>query len=465
MTFGDRTIRISQQEHATTSFKGPVHHLASPEVVRAGIERYENKVRRVAAPDFEWTSSVARALAGAALEKIKQEVSEKAMTALQTLSSGTHRDIVALQLALAVAPMEEALGTLDRSYPRLAVHVRHLLPVVLPSIIEGFDESPVHHIAHVVNSAAKIAVGEKLSPSDATILVLGGLFHDCGMGRAELPKISESRIAALPPLERVELRKIGIASRLEHMELGAELARLALIDYVQKDPHVAQELSPLSSMIVRIVREHDLSKIPLMEPDRNQHAKWLLKAGGSEDWLLQLHWEADALWMLTRDGVKVDLARIAKVSLKDFEGSKADTVPDCVAQFAYNLHLHRKIVELYKLSAGTESSFQEYGFPKEGYLYRSKTGRELVQPAVSEFVTLANQWRLHNRPNSLGEPALESLKNSSTGKEVKMLVALAGLGAIGALSEDFWGLAEAQLESVDSPHLDAAKVNYRFTGQ
>ena len=162
--------------------------------------------------------------------------------------------------------------------------------------------------------------------------------------------------------EALRLRRDGIASRLEHMKLGAVISRRLLQEYQRQQPDALSDDD--IAVILDIVGSHDYSKIPLMEEHVDR--KWLLTAG-RDDWLKQCHWEADALWMLTPAGILVDLER----------EREENTLANRQAKFHFNLGLHRQIISLYA-QAYSADEMHRFGF-HDGLLYRSTTGRELAR--------------------------------------------------------------------------------------
>ncbi|MBS0203774.1 MAG: hypothetical protein JSS49_12790 [Planctomycetes bacterium] len=269
------------------------------------------------------------------------------------------RSRIARQLELAHEPWEQARQALV-SQPDLVAALDDLWPRVIPYLIKGNEVSPVHHIAHVVSFMARIGLIE-VSPIQLKQGVLAALFHDIGIGDCALPKISEASIQRAGPVERERLRRDGIASRLEHMKLGAAIASKQLLACQQQHPEFLT--SEDVDVIVDIVGSHDFSKIPLMEDHVDR--RWLLSPDQA-DWLKQCHWEADALWMLTPAGILVDLER----------ENEENTPENRRAKFLFNLGLHRQIISLYA-SAYSPAEMNQFGF-HDGLLYRSRTGYGLA---------------------------------------------------------------------------------------
>lgn len=267
---------------------------------------------------------------------------------------------IASQMELAQAPWDQGRQTLG-GHPQLVAALDYFWPRVIPYLIKGNEVSPVHHIAYVVNFMARIGRAE-VTPTELKQGVLAALFHDIGIGDCALPKISEASITRAGPFEKERLRRNGIASRLEHMKLGAIIARDLLQNYQQRQPDFLTDAD--IEVIVDIVGSHDYSKIPLMEDHVDR--KWLLSSDRT-DWLKQCHWEADALWMLTPAGILIDLER----------EHEENTPENRRAKFQFNIGLHRQIISLYA-EAYSPEEMSRFGF-HEGLLYRSQTGFELSQ--------------------------------------------------------------------------------------
>jgi hypothetical protein len=267
---------------------------------------------------------------------------------------------IAEQLKLSRDPLADARRRLA-GHATIPAAIDELWPQVIPHLIKGNEVSPVHHIAHVVNFMVQICL-EEVSPVEMKRGVLAALLHDIGIGDCALPKISEASIKRANPRDKEQLRRDGIASRLEHMQRGVAISRGLLHDYRRRNPLALTDGD--ITVILDIVGSHDYSKIPLMEDHVDR--KWLLSPG-REDWLKQCHWEADALWMLTPAGILVDLER----------DQEENTPANRRAKFQFNLGLHRQIVTLYAKACSPEEMTQ-FGF-HDGLLYRTKTGYELAK--------------------------------------------------------------------------------------
>jgi hypothetical protein len=250
------------------------------------------------------------------------------------------------------------------------------------------------------------------------------------------------------------------------MELGASLAEGILARYQQLELPHHDLLAFTVPGILRIIGEHDNSKVPLLEPDLTKHRSWLLRAGEPKDWLMQLHWEADALWMLHRDGLRIDLARTAKVPLKEFIGSSGDTDAGAIAQFAYNFHLHRRIVELYQRAYPQKEDFAAFGFPHQGYLYRSASGQRIAEEARNNIVEIGNAFMDSFPAVVPGSSKLDRLVHlaihGDTG-DAGAALALLGLGCGGSVPDVTWDLLAKEISAANRIHLDAARYNHNLS--
>ncbi len=285
------------------------------------------------------------------------------------------RQRISTQMELAAEPWA-AVHQLLIDDPELVQALDDLWPHMIPYLIKGNEVSPIQHIPYVVQFMAQIGLVE-LTPLELKRGVLAALMHDIGIGDCALPKISEASILRAAPDEKEKLRRDGIASRLEHMKLGVEIARKLLGDYRRYHPGFLTDED--LEVILDVIGSHDFSKIPLMEEFVDP--KWLLRSD-RRDWLKQCHWEADALWMLTAAGIQVDLER----------EKEQNTAENRRAKFVFNLGLHREIISLYA-KAYSSSEMQDFGF-REGLLYRSATGysiaKRLEQESISNYTQDSN---------------------------------------------------------------------------
>jgi len=263
------------------------------------------------------------------------------------------------QIELAREPWSDARKTLS-AYPEVVTILDDLYCHVLPYLIKGYENSAIHHIAHVVNFMARIGTSE-LPRHDVKRGVIAALLHDIGSGDSFLPKVTEEMIKKAPKAKQDHLRIEGVKYRREHMDKGVEISRGLLETYQLQHPHALTDTD--LQAILDIVGTHDDCKIPLME--KKVKKKWLLRAGEA-DWLKQCHWEADALWMLCPDGILIDLER----------EREEDTADNRRAKFRFNLRLHGEIVKVYR-KAYSKRDFDRFRF-RGKLLYRTKTGYRMA---------------------------------------------------------------------------------------
>ena len=334
-------------------------------------------------------------------EKLKGEQDAKKIAAVQKALEKAQKAIgeveerVKTQNEFAIISLNQTIQRLkDNHYQDVARILIDLYPIVLPYLIKGQDESPTHHIAHVVNFMSEILLGEvdkSISPENVKRGMIAALLHDIGVGDAIFPKITENMVKnETDPKKKEALRTAAMESRKEHMEKGVEISREILEEYNKTEE--GKTFAPEDvETILNIVGKHDNSKIPLMmvgeygdsmipEAVLVECRKYLLTSDKS-DWLMQLHWEADALWMLSSDGLLVDLKR----------QGEADTPQNRLAKLRYNLGLHSEVVTKVYEKVYSVDEFKKLNFHKD-LLYRSQTGYDIARRLVAEGeLSLANE--------------------------------------------------------------------------
>jgi enamine deaminase RidA (YjgF/YER057c/UK114 family)/tRNA A-37 threonylcarbamoyl transferase component Bud32 len=293
------------------------------------------------------------------------------------------QDDVEEQKRMARDTLDEALKVLrDNDQRGLADKLDGLYDRILPYIVKGQDESPIHHVAYVMKFASKILVSErkkgKITDDDIAIVMIAALFHDSGIGYQTVRKIVESDFKDLPPETASRLMDKAILSRNQHMTKGAEV-----FDLFSENIRMDFSLSAGSiAKIRKIVNGHDNAKIPLLQvivnelngkPEAGFDEGLLIQTpadnttepGNNDniDWLMQIHLEADMLWMVSKDGVDVDIERAIR------NRKKPMSIPD---QLRHNVAQHRKTVGLVYDKAKTIRS-SDYKF-RDGYIYRSGEG-------------------------------------------------------------------------------------------
>lgn len=389
-----------------------------------------------------------RAVAARAAAKINGtgEPNQEHEAELHAARSGELAATILQQMDLSLREVAGAFVTLRRDGRQLAERQLELLyPRTISLTVQGYKVSPVHHQAHVVRFAASIFSSEasrlKAGCSFVAVGVIAAACHDVGIGRSVLPKIGEVHIDRASPKEKEPLRQLAIASRLEHMRHGCRFTKRLL--YEEK----RRRGLPLSEedcrLLLRTVAEHDHSKIPLLDPSNAK--KWLLRPKSTPDWTLQLHWEADALWMLTTDGLRVDLWR----------QKLPETPLNLIEQLNYNLSLHRKVVDLYR-DAYHPHELRQFGFKPQGYLYRSAAGERHAIDCVDASLTTNLPQLFRDYPSLAKMLGRSDAKAASlSGEEQRALFAIAGVLGIEIKCEPQEAKPEAKLA------YDAYCVNIR----
>ena len=178
----------------------------------------------------------------------------------------------------------------------------------LPFYVEA-DKNFVNITQHMncaYNFSREISKGEKLNEQDSFILQASAILHDIGLSKCVLPKIVESEIyAELDNDKRKDLIGNAIEARYEHMIKGEKISEYLLEKILPED---FENRSSVIESIRMLVINHDIYKIVYlsMKFDFDDEKLDLLL---SDNWLLQLLNEADALWMLTPIGIETDIQR------------------------------------------------------------------------------------------------------------------------------------------------------------
>jgi hypothetical protein len=242
----------------------------------------------------------------------------------------------------------------------------------MPYFVQGMTQNPIHHNTQVVDNMVQLALGEKLVYSELKNAVLLALLHDIGNAVSQRQKFKTDQvIAALKENARkgADMASKAIASRLEHMDNGPELARGVLDTLVAKGQLGDEDVH----FLCRAIAVHDYPSIEKILQDLEDATK--KRAGYAPgDFLLPfdssrfgklIEWlrEADRLFMLSEQGV-----------IKDVRDSlDADAEPTAEAlleKLESNAEKHAKEFELYE-HAGRAGGFQKKT------LYRTKTGYAL----------------------------------------------------------------------------------------
>lgn len=295
------------------------------------------------------------------------------------------RKEVSRQLKEFEGPWNMALTQLqENGQASVANDLKRLLPKIMPRLVQGYLPSPIQHTGHVVNFAVRIGLAElkngSIDPTGLKVLLVSALFHDSGLAEAA-SKVVESDIELVKdPVQKTRLIEEAIRGREDHMVISERYAYAIL----QNDKSITRfDLEK----ILDIIRHHDDMKIPALirrlpgisDAERIAKSKiFLLKSDKStngSDWLKQLHWEADTLWMDCPEGIDVDRRRTA---------SKGGKPKGVLSQFFFNVSLHRDAVKTFR-DVFDRTSFNDYFF-HQGLLYRSDKSFEIFEEYLKKAI-------------------------------------------------------------------------------
>jgi len=143
--------------------------------------------------------------------------------------------------------------------------------------------------------------------------------------------------AVLDPMEKEATRGAAIQSRKAHMLMGAPLSWEILREFDQQH-YIFSRLD--IRRIQELIRRHDDPTVE--ELTGTNSGEWLFLP---EERLLRLHREADRLWMLTPEGLEVDLVRDEKKT-----GQR-----DPLERLQGNIKRHHDEGKLYRQAFGGEA--------------------------------------------------------------------------------------------------------------
>ena len=312
------------------------------------------------------------------------------------------------QIHKAKKPIEEALRQLrGAGHGEIARTVREVFRMELAHLIEGNEKNPVHHTAHVANFMTEILLGEGATADQIKHGVFAALLHDIGLARTGEGKIRKADlqkdIDSAKDWEGVsKVVTEAVQSRKSHMKLGSEIARSVLIGYndwtgkpffdPQKDiPEICRliaihddpSICEYERMSLQWLKNHATASGPSKKPDPRQ---WLIK---KDDFLMKCLREADRVWMVSPDGVAVDLERDSAKAQEAVRNAKQPiqkASADPAGRINGNVQRHREEMQLYKQEFG-RVKLAAYGF-KNGFLYRTTTGYAIFRRLIAEVQAL-----------------------------------------------------------------------------
>lgn len=181
------------------------------------------------------------------------------------------------------------------------------------------QDNQLLHIAWVLKFA-KLLRKEDSNFDRGYILLISAILHDIGMVSCKLPKVVESEILLEKDMtKRLRLINGAIEARLEHAKLGKEIAYDLL------------RIIPITWDI-----RHEICELILHHDDHKLARYGVFIKNNCDPKLLQLLREADSLWMLTGDGIDIDIKRSVKRGIIPF------TVE---GQFIHNLEIVKPIIK------------------------------------------------------------------------------------------------------------------------
>lgn len=309
------------------------------------------------------------------------------------------------QISRAKKPLEGAGERLrNAGHAEVAQAVEEIFLMELMYLVEGNQKNPVHHTAHVANFMTEILLGERATPDQLKEGVFAALLHDVGLARTDEGKIRKADLQREIDMANdwagvSKAVEEAVRSRKSHMKAGSEIARLLLNgynDWIGKpffDPeehivavcriieiHDDPSIFEYERMGQQWIKDHptDVELSKKLDPGR-----WLFD---KDDFLAQCHREADRLWMVSRDGIEIDLARdLAKARGKaEKEGRPVEDVStDPAERINGNIQRHQDEMQLYHQAFGTEV-LAAYGF-NNGLLYRTNTGHAIFRRLVDDL--------------------------------------------------------------------------------
>ena len=297
-------------------------------------------------------------------------------------------------MELAVANLNSAIERIENvrpaPYPTDEIlDVTNTLQAVFrsarPHFIEGREHNPISHHTQVLDNMVRICLGQHPPYRQFKNAAVLALLHDIGNAACQRAKIKTDKVLEAfrdDPQNGAAAANAAISFRLEHMDLGPELARSVL------EPHTGSERFSDVDMhfICRAIAVHDYPSIAMLLKylaDNTESGKivleyepadFLLRFDSSPlGQLIQRLREAARLFMLTEQGV-----------IKDLRDANAELTADNVlATLEANAARHIEEFELYKNAARAD------GF-LHGTLYRTHTGYDMF---VEFRQSLRAKWK------------------------------------------------------------------------
>jgi hypothetical protein len=195
---------------------------------------------------------------------------------------------------------------------------RKTFDVLLPASIDSAAISPVHHSTVISRLLLDIAEGERLPAAEIRVLLLAILCHDAFLG------VADSIIRRFMPVEGLPLKTRASDVRKAAGELRQQLVRRGVLERTLHNEEAARHvpavltaatvLSGVSippqeiEMIRSIVARHDLPAVAQLKQESGEPLGREDLFGPTER-LALLFRAIDRLWMVTPEGIDVDVER------------------------------------------------------------------------------------------------------------------------------------------------------------
>jgi hypothetical protein len=216
----------------------------------------------------------------------------------------------------------EALACLDLSTKEQLLPVlTQLLAIIYKNLRAATIGNPMVHHFKVLDHMIEITVQEGHSYPMIARGAATSLLHDVSaVAKITTEMVAEARKKSKQEGDALELRRQQ--NRILHMREGSAIAHRALLDLNEAAGRIVFDAQDIDE-ICEVIRIHDNPSIDIPIPRCN--------------WLAMAFREADRLWMVTEDGIRVDLLR------------KNQSMDDaaCLAQLDHNVNRFRDERALY----------------------------------------------------------------------------------------------------------------------
>jgi hypothetical protein len=259
---------------------------------------------------------------------------------------------------------------LEGASPELARVNETCRTAVRAHLVGGRHINSIEHTHIVAETAAEIALEERLPLPAALMLLTAAWWHDAG-NDGEPP--GESRIRKEDVDANPALRSAAIRQRVRHAERSAQLADA----FMREHPSIYGEAE--RAAVRSACLNHDN---PTLAEYSDEPAKYLF-GPDKGDWLPWLLREADRCYMLlARGGVLADLVRNAQRG----KGWNAQT------QITKNATRHHEERLLYERFC--QPRLADYHFGATTAFYRSGTGQRLFEQRQRQSREISDsEWR------------------------------------------------------------------------